>query len=402
MVYFTQISATPRSASTKSVKLWDPSKTLEVINPDNDSLTCNGHAPSQGRRCRNVIRADNRALIMRTLDEIAYLPPDSPAVMSRLRAIVGPALCVRNHQGQADILIMNWQRKVRLVKSQAGERKPAKVVQTGRLQKPALDIGISEAEEQLKEIREVLESLRERMDSQRHQSQEYEGSLEDCQEEARRRRDERTKETRRMENERVEKERLEAKRLADEKIEDEEKKRQENERAAKERLRQRAQKLHEERERERERLEKERLAKEKIEKKEKKRQQAQREMRGKEQKEREEWNQLWANYQENWACFKASDPNIRHGNIRDAIPWPVKSGSYRDANSSTVREFFEKAHPKDQDIVKLMRKECLKWHPDKRHLWLPDSQINNVDTMLVEMICRVITDLMNKSDRKSS
>ena len=395
MVYHPQFS--PRTVSTEREKLWNPSTTLGIINPDYDCLTCIGYAPSQGRRCRNPIRADNRALITRTLDEIAYLPPDSPAVMSRLRAIAGPALCVRYHQGQAGTVVMQWQRKIQLLKPQIGERKPAKSVQSSRLQEPVRDRRVENLKDQLKEMEEAMAKLREEIDNQRHQGQECEGPKEraakDCQEderkqwrsaernrEARRKESERLEKERlekeRLEKERLEKERLEKERLAKEKREKEEKQRREREEAAaKERIRQRAQKLREERERKK---------------------------REKEQKEREEWDQLWAQYQERWVQFKASASDIREGDLRDGIPWPVKSGSYRDVKDSNVKEFFHNTVSRDGDMVKLVRKECLKWHPDRRRTWLRDGRLSDVDKMMVDMICRVVTELLNGSAGRSS
>ncbi|RDL33068.1 Uncharacterized protein BP5553_08507 [Venustampulla echinocandica] len=392
MVNYTQFS--PGKVSTEEVKLWNPSKILGIINPDNDRLTCVGDAPSQRRRCRNPIRADNQALITKALDEIAYLPPDSPAVMTKLRAIAGPALCVRYHQSQAETVVMQWQRKIQPLKTEIGERKPAKSVQSRRLEKPARDRRVEGIQDVLKEMRDALANLREEINNQRHQSQECEGpeerAVEDRQEQERkhRRSEERNREARRKESERLEKERLEKERLEKERLEKErlekerlekehlaKEKREKEEKQRRERIRQRAQKLHEEREREK---------------------------REKEQKEREEWNQLWAKYQERWAQLKASASDIREGNIRDAIPWPVMSGSYPDVKNSNVKEFFQKTVSRDENMVKLMRKECLKWHPDRRCTWLRGAQLSDVDEMIVDMICRVVTGLLNEFAERSS
>jgi len=34
---------------------------------------------------------------------------------------------------------------------------------------------------------------------------------------------------------------------------------------------------------------------------------------------------------------------LREGNVRDLIPWPVKSGLYRDVNASNVKDFLQRA-----------------------------------------------------------
>jgi DNA repair exonuclease SbcCD ATPase subunit len=409
MGYYTQFS--PRTVPTERAKLWNPSKTLGIINPDKGCLTCVGYAPSQGRRCRNPIRADNRALITETLDDIAYLPSDSPAVISRLRAIVGRALCCRYHQDQAETVFKKWQRMIQSLSPQTGERTPAKPVQGRGLHEPARDRRVEDLQDQLKEIREAMAKLQEQIDSQRHQSQECEGQEEraakDRQEEGRKqRRSEERKEALRKERKRLEEERLERERLEEERLEEE---RLEKERLEEERL-------------EKERLEKERLAKEKREDEEKQqrkredtaanerirqraqkiREEREREKREKEQKEREEWNQLWAAYQERWAQFRASASDSGKGNIRDAIPWPVKSGSYRDVKYSNVKEFFQKALSSDEDMRKVLKRECSKWHSDKRRSWVRDARLSDVDEMMVEMICRVVTELIDVSAGKSS
>jgi hypothetical protein len=130
------------------------------------------------------------------------------------------------------------------------------------------------------------------------------------------------------------------------------------------------------------------------------REEREREKREREQKEREEWDQSWKKYQELWVHFKASAPGER--NVQDAIPWPVKSGSYRDVTASKVKEFLERAVPMDAHRAKLLRKECLKWHPDMICRLLRGYQLTEVNQMMVDMICRVVTDLLNNSAGRSA
>lgn len=382
MVNYNQFS--PRTVSTENSRLWNPSKTLEIINPDRDCLTCVGQAPTQGRRCRLPIRADNRALIMRTLDDIAYLPPDSPAVMSRLRAIAGPALCVNYHQNQDETIVKQWQSKIQSL--EPPKRKSAKSTQSSRRQESARHQEVEDLRNQLKEMMEAMAKLKEECDSPGRRSQERTEAEERIAKERqeaeriRRRREERQKEARRKESERLETERLaqekrgkeEKERLAKEKREKEERQRREREdaAAANERIHQRAQKRREE---------------------------SKREKREKEQSERTEWDQLWAKYQERWTELKTPASGTRESNIRDAIPWPVKSGAYRDVKASNVKEFFQKAVSREEDMPKLMRKECLNWHPDKRPNWLQGVRLSDVDEMMVDMIYCVVSGLLAKS-----
>jgi hypothetical protein len=137
-----------------------------------------------------------------------------------------------------------------------------------------------------------------------------------------------------VQKERLEEERLKRERLNKERKATEEKRREREQAAYNKRIRQRSQRVREEREREK---------------------------RQREQNERGEWDQLWIKYQARWVDFRAD--TSREENIRDVMPWPVKSGSYRDVKASNVKEFLQKAMPRDANMAKLMQKECQKWHP---------------------------------------
>ena len=367
MVYHTQFSRDTVADERK--KLWDPSKTLGILNmaPGYECITCIGYAPSKRRRCQNPIRQDNRELIMRTLSEIAYLHPDSPAVLSRLRAIVGPALCVRYHQNQAETVVAGWQSALRQLKPQLGEPKIAKSIQNGKTKVVIKDESIEDLREQLREIKELLAKLQDAKSQDQKSEQGEEQVTKDRQEE-KRKREERERKAKRQEKERLEKERLEKERQEKERQEKERKEKEEREReqaARNERIRQRAQKV-----------------------------------RQMEQKEKEEWNQSWKKYEERWAQLRASGPG--ETNIRNAIPWPVKSGLYRNVNASSVKEFLQRAGERDGNAAKVMRKECQKWHPDIIHRSLRGSQVTDADQMMLDMICRVVTGLLDDISGRSA
>jgi hypothetical protein len=384
------------ATSTQRKKLWDPSETLGIINmdPGYQRITCIGHAPSQGRRCRNPIRSDNRDFITATLNEIAYLRPDNPTVMSRLRSIAGPALCVRYHQGQAESIVRQWQRKIQQLSPRIDERKPTKPVRDDKNQDS--EQTINELREQLREMRELLAQLRDDRDGQGSQSQGYESPNEQAsrrrQEAERRRQESEERERERLEKERLERERLERERLERERLE---KERLEKERLEKEK-REREKEESNRRAREEQAAQNERIR----QRAQKRREEREREKREAERREEEEWEQSWIKYQERWAEFRTTP--LREGNIRDAIPWPVKSGSYRDVKASNVNDFLKRAVARDASPVKLIRKECKKWHPDSINRLLRDAQLTDADEMMIEMICRVVTDLLNNASGRSS
>jgi hypothetical protein len=54
--------------------------------------------------------------------------------------------------------------------------------------------------------------------------------------------------------------------------------------------------------------------------------------------------------------------------LREIIPWPVKSGHWKDVTASAVEEFFQKAPPESHTVARrldTMKMECLKWHTDR-------------------------------------
>ncbi len=393
------------TVSSERKKLWDPHETLGIINtdPGYNGITCIGYAPTQGRRCRNPIRADNRSFINAVLSEISFLPPDSPVVLSRLQSIVGPALCLNRHQSQAESVMQQWKRKIQQLKRQLESREertrtpPRNNKQDSeKVQKQS----IHEVRARMRELEELLASLKQERDEEdgqcsgqggreergtqrRRTAEQTHQTNEEMQREAKRKEKKRKEEERleegRLERERLERERREEERLERERKEREDTKRRKQEQAAhNERIRQRAQKRREDQEREK---------------------------REAELREQEEFDQAWSKYQSLWTASRASASNTTsgEGNIREAIPWPVKSGSHRDVNASNVREFLQRAVAKEgNNSSSLLRKECQKWHPDVVDRLLRGVKLTDVDRMMIDMICRVVTELLNKSAGRNS
>ncbi|KAG4422108.1 hypothetical protein IFR04_004735 [Cadophora malorum] len=464
------------NSSRSSQKIWDPTKTLGIINqdPGYQKITCVGYASTQGRRCRKDINKSNRQTITQTLEEISYLQPNDPLVITRLRRIAGLALCVRHHQDQASDILSQWRDELpRVQRIDSGTKKRTS---GARMQSQTM----KDLQEQLRKLTELMEEVENKLheqqpetsseeDSDEGTSAEDDSSKEDSSDcvsdddsgyyfaatERQRRADKARKDRERLERERQDEERK--KREARERSEAakeqnrrraqqksktakeerdregrEEKKMREAEQAAeseRERRRQAAQERADEAARarreneetnkarkEQERQERERQEKEEAKRKcdaenaannERIRQRAReraekeaREKREKEEKEQAEWSKVWAEYQAKWATFKSS--TARNVDLRDAIPWPVKSGMLKDVGCSNVKEFLDKSLPKGPGRVKLLRKECQKWHPDSVCRWPRAAEMTLGCDMSVDMICKVVTDMLNSSSARSS
>jgi hypothetical protein len=271
--------------------LWKPCDLLEIINPDPgyQCITCVGYAPSQGRRCRNPIRADNRSFIMETLNEISYLPPDSSAVTSRLRAIASRALCVRWHQGQAASMVQQWQNKIQTLKPRSQERLHTKPAQStsNKYAKPTHDL--DEVQEQLRDMKRLLAELQEELRRQKQGDRAAEDRRQEQQESERQQEEEACKRRERERQERKDRERKA--REQEEEEERREKERQEKEQQEKEEQEQKAREQAAHNERLRQKAQKRR---EEGEKKERERL----------QKERTEWDEAWTRYQDRWTTFR--------------------------------------------------------------------------------------------------
>ena len=91
--------------------LWAPAEILQ-FEPNSLSLTCIGHAKTQGRRCRNPIAYANRQEAAKILLDMARLDPGSPRLDSELEELASRLLCRRWHQDQAGAIRSQWRRDI--------------------------------------------------------------------------------------------------------------------------------------------------------------------------------------------------------------------------------------------------------------------------------------------------
>jgi hypothetical protein len=456
MYYYTTPSVDTSFAEKKPS--WKPWDVLEIINQDTEcnSITCIYDLPSKGRRCRMAIRADNRNRIVAMLSEIAYLPPNSPAVASKLRDIASLALCLRYHQGEKDSILQKWQRKIQAAeprfRSQPGDN-------AGEFKK--LMVGLEEQskrhraekrrlretqkfEEEEREYRRQQQRREEQQQEKKRQERERRQKAQEKEERERRQeaqekkeRERRQKAQKKEERERrqetQEKEERERRQKAQEKEEqrrqqeaqenEERERRQKAQEKEEQRRQQEAQENEEQkrRQKDREKTDHEERLRQKAEKQRKEREERERREKERLKMERDEWDNTWMNYQKRWAAFKGTFstattrtranlyPQSAMGNAgtkgdnQDAIPWPVKSGQHIAVTKAAINEFFRNAPPRSAsaaELVKLTRLECLKWHPDKCAALFRGRELSDADKAVLNLICHVLIEIRDEASKK--
>ncbi|KAF2476807.1 uncharacterized protein BDR25DRAFT_41267 [Lindgomyces ingoldianus] len=329
-------------------KLWDPSTTLDIINPSKGCLTCVGYAPSCGRRCRNPINQANRASAYRLLEDLSYIDASTTDINAKLHQLAGLTLCLRFHQGQKNDIVKKWCRKIDQQQTASRISIDAKV-------------DPNRIEEQLKDIEGLLAHILYKTKgadefifsspTSQHYRKRYDPQS--AQEErAQKQREEETRKSRERERENQQQERVKKEREEKEKKKREEEKMQKEEQQAKDRE---ARERQERNERIRQRAEQARK-------------ESERKARELAAKEREEWDKVWLHYVLQWDDIKKKDMKGTSENLRKIIPWPVKSGDWRGVSGPAVEDFFRKAPPQTtsaEKMLAIMKMECLKWHTDR-------------------------------------
>ncbi len=397
------------SNTTRAKKLWDPVSLFDIVD-SSYGFTCVGYAPSKGRRCHMRINQGNREFVLEKLENLAYIPPRNASVTKELKIIARTALCLNFHRDQVDDVHEQW---LSLIKKKY-PRKP-KPKQKKKPRRPVYEDPVSESEtesssEEDEESETHSESESETETSDEHESddddeiqrlqEEVKALLKRLQEYERRKSlgSQKGAKMRQRETRQRQEQEEETKRRAAEAAEEERRRVEEEERRrAEEEQREVRRRAEEERRKEAKRQEemRQKKRKEEEERRQKEKERREREQREKAENEKAAWEQLWANYQQRWDDFKKNPPMV--GRVTDGIPWPVRSGLLKDVVASKVEEFMEKAVPAGQ-----RKKEILKWHEDKIRSWPRSHELTPADRMVLGMICRVLTEMLNRASARAS
>jgi len=322
------------------------------------------------------------------LDTLELSSSSSRKVASMLPKIAALSLCRRYHQNQADGVAEKWQARIASMKPRKERTHSWRVAE---------DVGShSTASTATWRTRQASpERPREKPRATRPTpAQENQRERERLEEELERMREQLD---RLLRKDKEEKER----RAKEKKDKDNQEKKEEEEREQKRKEQEKKDQERRDREKKAKQEQEARDQNERIRRKaEQRREERERQERAKAAQGKEEWKKTWKNYEGCWVKFKSTSASVQ-GDIRDAIPWPVKSGRYADVKdldkgAASVEEFFRKGcleMGRPAAAYSLMGEESKKWHPDKLAALFKGVPTGDEEKEVVTMIGQVVIKL---------
>ncbi|KAI0180150.1 hypothetical protein GGR52DRAFT_229632 [Hypoxylon sp. FL1284] len=369
-----RFNSTSSYTSSKALT-WDPNAVLELTNHAAYGITCIGHAPSKGRRCRNRVAQHKVASALSILRTFGSAPK-AAASLAELRPAAELLLCWL-HGNQASKMLSKWGYLLEDCISDQSDEIPSSIGL--RVKKEDTEGGSAKkwraCENERKEDgarRRTSESYEHKWEQEQKERQKWQKQQEERRraEEKKREDKQRRREEQRREEQRREERRREEQRREEQRREEQKREEQRREKAARE-------------EAFRERV---RLAKEKR----------MREAREKLQKEAAEWRAAWERYSDGWTKGKTLT-------VAD-IPWPVRSGLQRDVNEASVKLFFEKAPPTElmssgEKVFKLINAENKRWHTDKVMQRFGPDVVKGAAKPTLDLIAKVMIELRQETQK---
>lgn len=107
--------------------------------------------------------------------------------------------------------------------------------------------------------------------------------------------------------------------------------------------------------------------------------------RGEERRKRQGWKIVWERYLAGWELKK------------DKIPWPVESGKIKDVRAGEIENFFKSAADiGGVDLGHVLKKERVRWHPDKMQQRAGEGGIDKATMKLVTAVFQVVDRLWSE------
>ncbi|KAH8168657.1 hypothetical protein LIA77_11921 [Sarocladium implicatum] len=332
----------------------DPASIFAIVNPSTCYPTCIGEAVTYGRRCKRIVAGHKVASAQRIVDKLAAGSSLAAAKSSKLYDIADLMLCYQ-HVGQSEDIVREWKEQLRDSSEAESEEKRAttgrgyETRDGGRRQATGADI-----DDLAEKIRMLQEELRRMKAAQQEDyvktfpstgkssrytpfTTSYSSSTGTGYSSTKREESEDEYEDE-YEEDIAERQRREAKERA-------------------ERIKEAA----------RRKAEAAKLA------------------------EKRKWSSAWNRYDASW--YALEDGRLKN----PKLPWPVVSGEVSDVTASSVREFFRRAMPVDEDRFRLLTRELKRWHTDKLLSLVGQDVVSGGDKARIDVVTKTIVQLWKEA-----
>jgi len=115
--------------------------------------------------------------------------------------------------------------------------------------------------------------------------------------------------------------------------------------------------------------------------------------RGEERRKRNRWNGVWEGYVKKWETTFLEGTDT----IETRISWPIESGVIHDVSKEEVERFFRKApqaakksDEEELDLGDVLKKERVRWHPDKMQQRAGSGGIDEGTMKVVTAVFQVV------------
>ena len=120
--------------------------------------------------------------------------------------------------------------------------------------------------------------------------------------------------------------------------------------------------------------------------------------RGEERWKKERWKGVWKTYGRKW---DETFNDGAEGSMKERISWPVESGTWQDVGKEAVETFFRHgAGVEDVDLGVVLKRERVRWHPDKMQQRAGSCGIDNETMKAVTAVFQVVDRLWGETRRK--
>ena len=118
-----------------------------------------------------------------------------------------------------------------------------------------------------------------------------------------------------------------------------------------------------------------------------------------ERRRKERWRGVWKAYGRKW---NATFNDGAEGSMKERISWPVESGKWQDVGKEAVEAFFRHGPGVEGvDLGELLKRERVRWHPDKMQQRAGGEEIDNGTMKAVTAVFQVVDWLWGETRGKA-